>query len=263
MLKIKNLSKSFNGGTENELNIFKGFNLNIEESEFVAILGSNGCGKSTLFNLISGALKEDTGSIILDEKSINDLKEEERAWGIGKVHQDPSKGVSPSLTILENLSLADKKCEKFSLRNLIKKDKIKRFIEILKEVDLGLENKLNTQVKFLSGGQRQALSLIMATLKKPKLLLLDEHTAALDPKTSKIIMDKTREIVEKNNISTLMITHNLQDAINYGNRLIMLHEGEILIDVRGDEKKNLTSEKLLRIFNKKEAGLKDSELFSA
>ena len=263
MLEIKNLSKSFNSGTENELNIFENFNLNIEESEFVAILGSNGCGKSTLFNLISGSLKEDAGSISLDETSINNLKEEDRAWGIGKVHQDPSKGVSPSLTILENLSLADKKCEKFSLRNLIKKDKIKRFVEILKEVDLGLENKLDTQVKFLSGGQRQALSLIMATLKKPKLLLLDEHTAALDPKTSKIIMDKTKEIVEKNNISTLMITHNLQDAINYGNRLIMLHEGEILIDVRGDEKKNLTSEKLLRIFNKKEAGLKDSELFSA
>lgn len=151
MLEIKNLSKSFNSGTENELNIFENFNLNIEESEFVAILGSNGCGKSTLFNLISGSLKEDAGSISLDETSINNLKEEDRAWGIGKVHQDPSKGVSPSLTILENLSLADKKCEKFSLRNLIKKDKIKRFVEILKEVDLGLENKLDTQVKFLSG----------------------------------------------------------------------------------------------------------------
>lgn len=248
MLKIKNLSKSFNGGTENELNIFKGFNLHIKESEFVAILGSNGCGKSTLFNLISGALKEDTGSIILDEKSINNLKEEERAWGIGKVHQDPSKGVSPSLTILENLSLADKKCEKFSLRNLIKKDKIKRFIEILKEVDLGLENKLNTQVKFLSGGQRQALSLIMATLKKPKLLLLDEHTAALDPKTSKVIMEKTKQLIDKQHITAMMISHNLRDAVQYADRIIMLDKGKVILDV---ESKKITESELVKIYNSK------------
>lgn len=248
MLKIKNLSKSFNGGTENELNIFKGFNLHIKESEFVAILGSNGCGKSTLFNLISGALKEDTGSIILDEKSINNLKEEERAWGIGKVHQDPSKGVSPSLTILENLSLADKKCEKFSLRNLIKKDKIKRFIEILKEVDLGLENKSNTQVKFLSGGQRQALSLIMATLKKPKLLLLDEHTAALDPKTSKVIMEKTKQLIDKQHITAMMISHNLRDAVQYADRIIMLDKGKIILDV---ESKKITESELVKIYNSK------------
>ena len=248
MLKIKNLSKSFNGGTENELNIFKGFNLHIKESEFVAILGSNGCGKSTLFNLISGALKEDTGSILLDEKSINNLKEEERAWGIGKVHQDPSKGVSPSLTILENLSLADKKCEKFSLRNLIKKDKIKRFIEILKEVDLVLENKLNTQVKFLSGGQRQALSLIMATLKKPKLLLLDEHTAALDPKTSKVIMEKTKQLIDKQHITAMMISHNLRDAVQYADRIIMLDKGKIILDV---ESKKITESELVKIYNSK------------
>ena len=248
MLKIKNLSKSFNGGTENELNIFEGFNLHIKESEFVAILGSNGCGKSTLFNLISGALKEDTGSIILDEKSINNLKEEERAWGLGKVHQDPSKGVSPSLTILENLSLADKKCEKFSLRNLIKKDKIKRFIEILKEVDLGLENKLNTQVKFLSGGQRQALSLIMATLKKPKLLLLDEHTAALDPKTSKVIMEKTKQLIDKQHITAMMISHNLRDAVQYADRIIMLDKGKVILDV---ESKKITESELVKIYNSK------------
>lgn len=248
MLKIKNLSKSFNGGTENELNIFENFNLNIEESEFVAILGSNGCGKSTLFNLISGSLKEDAGSITLDETSINDLKEEERAWGIGKVHQDPSKGVSPSLTILENLSLADKKCEKFSLRNLIKKDKIKRFVEILKEVDLGLENKLDTQVKFLSGGQRQALSLIMATLKKPKLLLLDEHTAALDPKTSKVIMEKTKQLIDKQHITAMMISHNLRDAVQYADRIIMLDKGRVILDV---ESKKIIESELAKIYNSK------------
>ncbi|MHD0316143.1 ABC transporter ATP-binding protein [Fusobacterium ulcerans] len=248
MLKIKNLSKSFNGGTENELNIFENFNLNIEESEFVAILGSNGCGKSTLFNLISGSLREDAGSITLDETSINNLKEEERAWGIGKVHQDPSKGVSPSLTILENLSLADKKCEKFSLRNLIKKDKIKRFVEILKEVDLGLENKLDTQVKFLSGGQRQALSLIMATLKKPKLLLLDEHTAALDPKTSKVIMEKTKQLIDKQHITAMMISHNLRDAVQYADRIIMLDKGRVILDV---ESKKITESELAKIYNSK------------
>lgn len=248
MLEIKNLSKSFNGGTENELNIFENFNLNIEESEFVAILGSNGCGKSTLFNLISGSLKEDAGSISLDETSINNLKEEDRAWGIGKVHQDPSKGVSPSLTILENLSLADKKCEKFSLRNLIKKDKIKRFVEILKEVDLGLENKLNTQVKFLSGGQRQALSLIMATLKKPKLLLLDEHTAALDPKTSKVIMEKTKQLIDKQHITAMMISHNLRDAVQYADRIIMLDKGRVILDV---ESKKITESELAKIYNSK------------
>ncbi len=248
MLEIKNLSKSFNGGTENELNIFENFNLNIEESEFVAILGSNGCGKSTLFNLISGSLKEDAGSISLDETSINNLKEEDRAWGIGKVHQDPSKGVSPSLTILENLSLADKKCEKFSLRNLIKKDKIKRFVEILKEVDLGLENKLDTQVKFLSGGQRQALSLIMATLKKPKLLLLDEHTAALDPKTSKVIMEKTKQLIDKQHITAMMISHNLRDAVQYADRIIMLDKGRVILDV---ESKKITESELAKIYNSK------------
>ncbi len=248
MLRIKNLSKSFNGGTENELNIFEDFNLNIKESEFVAILGSNGCGKSTLFNLISGSLKEDRGNIILDDKKINDLKEEERAWGIGKVHQDPSKGVSPSLTILENLSLADKKCEKFSLRNLIKKDKINRFENILKEIGLGLENKLDTQVKFLSGGQRQALSLIMATLKKPKLLLLDEHTAALDPKTSKVIMEKTKQLIDKQHITAMMISHNLRDAVQYADRIIMLDKGRVILDV---ESKKITESELVKIYNSK------------
>lgn len=218
MLKIKNLSKSFNIGTENEVRIFDGFDLEINDSEFVAILGSNGCGKSTLFNMISGSVKDNGGEIVLGDINISKLKEEQRALKIGKVHQDPSKGVSPSLTILENLSLAAKKNEKFSLRNLIKKQNIDKFIEVLKELDLGLENKLNTQVKFLSGGQRQALSLIMATLKKPELLLLDEHTAALDPKTSAMIMNKTKKLIEKQNITAMMISHNLKDAVKYADR---------------------------------------------
>lgn len=248
MLTIKNLSKSFNEGTENEVNIFNNFNLEVEESEFVAVLGSNGCGKSTLFNLISGSLKENSGSITLSGENISSLKEEERALKIGKVHQDPSKGVSPSLTILENLSLAMKKSEKFSLRSLIRKDNIEKFKDILKELDLGLENKLNTQVKFLSGGQRQALSLIMATLKKPELLLLDEHTAALDPKTSKMIMEKTKQLIDKQNITAMMISHNLKDAIKYSDRIIMLDKGRVILDVKS---KNITEEELSKIYTSK------------
>lgn len=245
MLKIKNLSKSFNIGTENEVRIFDGFDLEINDSEFVAILGSNGCGKSTLFNMISGSVKDNGGEIVLGDINISKLKEEQRALKIGKVHQDPSKGVSPSLTILENLSLAVKKNEKFSLRNLIKKQNIDKFIEVLKELDLGLENKLNTQVKFLSGGQRQALSLIMATLKKPELLLLDEHTAALDPKTSAMIMNKTKKLIEKQNITAMMISHNLKDAVKYSDRIIMLDKGRIILDVKS---KDITEKELSNIY---------------
>ena len=248
MLTIKNLVKDFNEGTENEINIFNGFNLQVNESEFVAVLGSNGCGKSTLFNLISGSLKDNGGNIILGGEDISRMKEEERAGKIGKVHQDPSKGVSPSLTILENLSLAAKKSEKFSLRRLIRKENKERFIEMLKELDLGLENKLNTQVKFLSGGQRQALSLIMATMKKPELLLLDEHTAALDPKTSRMIMTKTKQLIDKQKITAMMISHNLRDAIKYSDRIIMLDKGRVILDVKS---KDITEGELSKIYSSK------------
>lgn len=248
MLTINNLRKSFNEGTENEVNIFNGFNLKVNESEFVAILGSNGCGKSTLFNLISGSLKENGGNIVLGGTDITKLREEERAYKIGKVHQDPSMGVSPSLTILENLSLAAKKSEKFSLRRLIRRENKEKFVELLKELDLGLENKLNTQVKFLSGGQRQALSLIMATLKKPELLLLDEHTAALDPKTSRMIMSKTKQLIDKQNITAMMISHNLRDAIKYSDRIIMLDKGKVILDVKS---KDITEGELSKIYTSK------------
>lgn len=248
MLQIRNLSKSFNIGRENETTIFNNFNFNVKESEFVAILGSNGCGKSTLFNLISGSLENDGGSILLDGIEIGNLKEEKRAFGIGKIHQDPSKGVSPSLTILENISLASKKCEKFSLKRLIKKENTSKFIKILKEVDLGLENKLDTQVKFLSGGQRQALSLLMVTLKKPKLLLLDEHTSALDPKTSKVIMEKTKQLISKQKITALMISHNLRDAIKYADRIVVLDKGRVILDIPS---KNITEEELSKIYTSK------------
>ena len=236
MLDIKNLSKSFNIGTDNEANIFNNFNIHINKGECTGILGANGCGKSTLFNIISGVLTQEKGIITLNRKNINDLKENERAQYIGRVHQNPSAGVSPSLTILENISLSDKKCQKFTLRKLIRKNRIEEFKEILKTLDLGLENKLDTEVKYLSGGQRQSLSLLMATMNKPELLLLDEHTAALDPKTSRLIMEKTQELIKTQNITTMMISHNIKDTIKYSDRIVMRDKGETILDVRNGQK---------------------------
>lgn len=230
MLKIANLSKNFNKNTDNEINIFQNFNLEIEENKCTAIIGSNGCGKSTLLNIIGGSILPDKGEIILNGNNIENLREEQRASHIGRVYQNPSMGVSPSLTILENMSLADKKGESFTLRRLIKKNNIDKYKELLKDLDLGLENKLNTKVKFLSGGQRQSLSLVMAAMKHPDLLLLDEHTAALDPKTSNVIMQKTRELIIKYSMTTIMISHNMKDAIEYSDRIIMLDKGIVVLD---------------------------------
>ncbi|NLY85328.1 MAG: ATP-binding cassette domain-containing protein [Tissierellia bacterium] len=252
MLKIVNLSKSFNKNSDNEINLFNNFNLKIEKNKCTAIIGPNGCGKSTLLNIIGGSIPLDRGEIILNNQDISQLKEEQRAIYIGRVYQDPSMGVSPSLTILENLALADKKGERFSLKKLIRKNNIDKYIDLLKGLDLGLENKLNTQVKFLSGGQRQALSLVMAAMKHPDLLLLDEHTAALDPKTSKLIMKKTMELIEKYSITTIMISHNMRDAIEYSDRIIMLDNGRVVfdkpsVDVTEEELINIYREKLAQI----------------
>lgn len=247
MLKIKNLQKTFNQNTENEIQIFSDLNLQIEEGQLVAILGGNGCGKTTLFNLISGNLQPEGGIISIDDNDVTKMPEEEIAPLVSKVHQNPSMGVSPSLTILENLSLANKKTKKFGLKKLIQKSDINNFIQKLKELDLGLENKLNTEVKYLSGGQRQALSLVMATLHQPKLLLLDEHTAALDPKTSKLIMEKTQELIQKQGITTMMISHNLRDALQYSHRVIMLESGKVILD---RPSKDLTEEELIQIYAK-------------
>nr|WP_312668053.1 ATP-binding cassette domain-containing protein [Tissierella praeacuta] len=248
MLKIVNLSKNFNKNTDNEINIFNNFNLDIEKNKCTAIIGSNGCGKSTLHNLIGGSILADKGQIILNGKSIEGLKEEQRAIHIGRVYQNPSMGVSPSLTILENMSLADKKGTKFTLRKLIKKNNIDKYIELLKDLDLGLENKLNTKVKFLSGGQRQSLSLVMAAMKHPDLLLLDEHTAALDPKTSNVVMQKTKELIKKNSMTTIMISHNMKDAIEYSDRIIMLDKGQIVLDKPSI---NVTEKELFDIYREK------------
>ncbi len=251
MLEIKNLCKSFNIGTDNESTIFNDFNLKINKGECTGILGANGCGKSTLFNIISGVLTPENGEIILNKNKINNLKENERSKYIGRVHQNPSMGVSLSLTILENISLSHKKCQKFSLRKLINKNKIELYTEILKTLDLGLENKLNTEVKFLSGGQRQSLSLLMATINKPELLLLDEHTAALDPKTSRLIMEKTQELIKMQSITTMMISHNIKDTIKYSDRIVMLDKGLVILDVRN---KDITEKQLLGIYNSKSYG---------
>lgn len=263
MLRIDNIKKSF----ENELgevkNVFNGLNLNIEQGDFISIIGSNGAGKSTLLDTITGNITPDSGKINIDGKDITNMPKYKRGSFISKVYQNPSVGTAPSMTVFENLSMADNKGKTFGFSLGLNKKRKEYYRSLLKELGLGIENQMDTEVKSLSGGQRQCLALIMATLNKPKVLLLDEHTAALDPKTSKIIMNKTREIVEKNRISTLMITHNLQDAINYGNRLIMLHNGEILLDVKGKEKRELTPEKLLKVFNREEIKIKDSELFSA
>ncbi len=249
MLRITNLSKSFNKGTDNEIDIFNNLNLNIEANKCTAIIGPNGCGKSTLLNIIAGSIPIDGGNIWLKKEKISKLREEKRAIHIGRVYQNPSMGVSPSLTILENLSLADKKGEHFTLKRLIKKKNIDRYIELLKDLDLGLENQLNTKVKFLSGGQRQSLSLVMATMKYPDLLLLDEHTAALDPKTSKVVMKKTKELIEKYSITTIMISHNMRDAIEYSDRIIMLDKGKIVLDKSSID---VTEKELIDIYRAKE-----------
>lgn len=248
MLKIRKLYKSFNINTEYEANIFDNFNLTIEKNTCTAIIGANGCGKSTLLNLINGSIAADGGSMILNNHDITKLPEEKRSPFIGRVYQNPSMGVSPSLTILENLSLANKKGENFSLKKLIQKKNMDKYIEMLLDLDLGLENKLNTQVKFLSGGQRQSLSLIMATMKHPDILLLDEHTAALDPKTSHVVMQKTKDLLQKHNITTIMVSHHMGDAIKYSQRLIMLDKGEIVLDKASID---TTEAELLEIYRRK------------
>ncbi len=246
MLEIKNLSKSFNKGTVNEVTLFKNLSLSIEDYKNTALLGPNGCGKSTLMNLIAGALYPDEGCICLNGTDITKQNDVQRAQHIGRVYQDPSAGVAPSLTIFENLSLSNKKGTSFGLKKLLKESNREYFVELLSQLNLGLENKLDTPVKFLSGGQRQSLSLLMATMKNPSLLLLDEHTAALDPKTSKVVMDKTRELLRKHAMTTIMISHNMRDAITYSDRIIMLSEGKIILDCQSSE---VTEKQLLDIYN--------------
>ena len=249
MLKIEDVKITFLKGTVNEKQVLRGVDLELEEGDFVTVIGSNGAGKSTLLNAISGALMVDEGKISIDGMDITRLPEYKRASYIGRVFQDPMMGTAADMWIEENLAMAARRGQKRGLKQGITNQERKEYKELLAEFDLGLEDRLDSKVGLLSGGQRQAITLLMATLKKPKLLLLDEHTAALDPKTAAKVLEITDKVVSKNKLTTFMVTHNMKDAISHGNRLIMMHEGKVALDIRGEEKKKLTVEKLLAQFN--------------
>ena len=248
MLKIKNLHKTFNAGTINEKTALDGLNLHIREGDFVTVIGGNGAGKSTLLNAISGVWKPDYGTIEIDGVDVSNMPEHKRAAYLGRVFQDPMKGTAPDMEIAENLSIAARRGTKRKLIRGVRKAEREEYKKLLATLELGLEDRLSSKVGLLSGGQRQAVTLLMASLRRPKLLLLDEHTAALDPKTAAKVLEITDKIVTENKLTTLMITHNMRDAIEHGNRLIMMHEGHVVVDVEGEEKKKLTVENLLNLF---------------
>lgn len=248
MLELKNIYKTFNAGTVNEKQALKGINLTLEDGDFVTVIGGNGAGKSTMLNAIAGVWPVDEGQIIIDGKDVTNLPEHKRAAFLGRVFQDPMNGTAATMGIEENLALALRRGQSRTLRAGIKSSEREVYKRLLSTLGLGLEDRLTSKVGLLSGGQRQALTLLMATLKKPKLLLLDEHTAALDPKTAAKVLETTEMIVNRDHLTTLMITHNMKDAITHGNRLIMMMEGKIILDIRGEEKKKLTVEDLLHKF---------------
>ena len=249
MLKISNVSKTFNAGTINEKKALRNISLHLEPEDFVTIIGGNGAGKSTMLNMIAGVYPIDCGVIQLDGHNISRLPEHSRAKYLGRVFQDPMRGTAADMEIQENLALALRRGNSRGLGWGITKDEKEQYKKLLTRLD-----RLSSKVGLLSGGQRQALTLLMATLKKPKLLLLDEHTAALDPKTAKKVLDLTEEIVNENKLTALMVTHNMKDAIRLGNRLIMMHEGRIIYDVRGEEKKRLEVNDLLKKFEQASGG---------
>lgn len=250
MLKIEHASVVFNAKTVNEKIALKDFSCEIADGDFITVIGSNGAGKSTLMNAISGSLMLNEGKILLDGKDITRFKEHKRARFIGRLFQDPLKGTAPNMTIEENLGLAYSRGKKRTLNIGISKRDIELFREKLKALGLGLEDRMKTPVGLLSGGQRQALTLLMATIVTPKLLLLDEHTAALDPVTAKKVMEITDEIVKKDKITTLMITHNIDGALKYGNKTIVLSQGQMLMDIKGEERKSMTVEGLMKLYSK-------------
>ena len=248
MLRITNLHKTFNPGTVNEKKALDGLNLHIKDGDFVTVIGGNGAGKSTLLNAIAGVWKPDCGSIEIDGVDVSNMPDYKRAAYLGRVFQDPMKGTAPDMEIAENLAIAARRGTKRRLIRGVKKAEREEYKKLLATLELGLEDRIGAKVGLLSGGQRQAVTLLMASLKRPKLLLLDEHTAALDPKTAAKVLEITDRIVEENKLTTLMITHNMKDAIAHGNRLIMMNDGRIVVDVEGEDKKKLTVEDLLRLF---------------
>ena len=250
MLEIKEIWKTFNAGTVNEKQALRGVSLTLNDGDFCTVIGGNGAGKSTMLNAVAGTFPVDAGTISIGGTDVTHLPEFKRAKFIGRVFQDPMMGTAPTMQIIENLALAARRGQNRGLKWGITKAEKERYQELLHGLDLGLEDRLTSKVGLLSGGQRQALTLLMASLQKPKLLLLDEHTAALDPKTAAKVLELSDRIVEENHLATMMVTHNMKDAIAHGNRLIMMYDGRIVIDVSGEEKKKLTVPQLLDLFSK-------------
>ena len=254
MLEIRNIHKTFNPGTINEKAALRGINWTLNDGDFVTIIGGNGAGKSTLLNMLSGVYYVDEGQILVDGEDITNLPEHKRAKYFGRVFQNPMTGTAADMQIEENMALAARRGKPRTLRFGIRKEERERYRELLATLNLGLENRLTAKVGLLSGGQRQAITLLMATMQHPKLLLLDEHTAALDPKTAAKVLEISEKIITENHLSAMMVTHNMKDAITYGNRLIMMHEGQIIYDVSGEEKKNLKVSDLLAKFEEVSGG---------
>ena len=249
MLELRNIEKYYNPGTVNEMCLFNDFNLKVEKGEFISVVGSNGSGKTSMLNLICGSIPLDGGKILIGDKDITREKEFKRNRRIGRVYQNPSMGTCPSMTILENMALADNKGKTFGLSKGTNKDRVAYYKEQLSLLNLGLEDKLGVKVGALSGGQRQAMALLMSTMTPIEFLILDEHTAALDPKTADLIMELTDKIVKEKNLTTIMVTHNLRYAVEYGNRLLMMHQGNIVLDKSGEDKGKMKVEDVLKIFN--------------
>ena len=250
MLELKKIDKYYNPGTVNEMCLFKQFDLSIDKGEFVSVIGSNGSGKTSMLNIICGSIPIESGQILINNHDISKEKEYRRNRKIGRVFQNPSVGTCPSMTILENMSIADHKGKVFGLSGGVNKARSEFYRESLRQLNLGLEDKMDVKVGALSGGQRQAMALLMSTLTPIEFLILDEHTAALDPKTAEIIMELTNKIVTEKKLTTIMVTHNLRYAIDYGNRLLMMHQGEVIKDKKGAEKEALTVEDILVDFNR-------------
>jgi putative ABC transport system ATP-binding protein len=249
MIELKNINKYYNPGTVNEMCLFNNFCLTVQDGEFVSVVGSNGSGKTSMLNIICGSIPIDRGTIRIGQEDITTMPEFRRQRRIGRVYQNPAMGTCPSMTILENMSLADNKGKSFNLSKGTNKKRIDFYRESLRSLNLGLEDKLHVPVGSLSGGQRQAMALLMATMTPIEFLILDEHTAALDPKTAELIMQLTDRVVKEKHLTTIMVTHNLRYAVEYGTRLIMMHQGEIVIDKAGEEKKAIAIDSILEKFN--------------
>lgn len=250
MLELVNITKNYNPGSVNEICLFKDFNFKVQDGEFVSVVGSNGSGKTSMLNIICGSIGVDGGQILINGQDIARQKDFVRQRRIGRVYQDPSKGTCPNMTILENMSIAENKGKPYNLGRGVNKARLETYRDMLRPLNLGLEDKMGIQVGALSGGQRQALALLMATMTPIDFLILDEHTAALDPKTAEIIMELTDRVVREKKVTTIMVTHNLRYAVEYGSRLIMMHEGNVILDKSGEEKKQLNTEEIMGIFNR-------------